>query len=92
MLDALALVTSIPLPESDTSTMPLNKEGFLVSSTMSLKRYLDERQQAKPRNTSEPQRDVDDEEIQQYTDLEFGFVLNGVFEFNNTETLFSFLV
>lgn len=81
VLDALALVTSIPLPESDTSTMPLNKEGFLAASTMSLKRYLDERQQAKQRRPDEAQHNVNDEEITQYTDLEFGFVLNGLFEF-----------
>lgn len=77
VLDALALVASIPLPDSDPSTMPLQKEGFLASSTMSLKRYLDERQQTKPRKSDERQRNLSDEEITQYTDLEFGFVLNG---------------
>lgn len=77
VLDALALVSSIPLPESDTSQMPLHKEGFLASSTMSLKRYLDERQQSKQKKPDERQSNINDEEITQYTDLEFEFELNG---------------
>lgn len=43
---------------------------------MSLKRYLDERQ-AKPKILDVKQRDIIDEEITQYTDLEFSFELNG---------------
>lgn len=42
---------------------------------MSLKRYLDERQ--KPKILENKQREISEEEITQYTDLEFGFVLNG---------------
>lgn len=44
---------------------------------MSLKRYLDERQ-AKPKILDVKQRDIIDEEITQYTDLEFSFELNGI--------------
>lgn len=45
---------------------------------MSLKRYLDERQQAKPKRPDNiKQRDISDEEITQYTDLEFSFELSG---------------
>lgn len=43
---------------------------------MSLKRYLDERQ-SKPKILENKQRDISEEEITQYTDLEFGFELNG---------------
>lgn len=79
VLDALALAMSIPLPESDTAPMPLNKdkENLLVASSMSLKRYLDERQSKPKKLDKSHQRDISDEEITQYTDLEFGFELNG---------------
>lgn len=76
VLDALALATSIPLPEADTAPMALNKESLLVASSMSLKRYLDERQ-SKPKILESKQRDISEGEITQYTDLEFGFELNG---------------
>lgn len=76
VLDALALAMSIPLPESETTQMSLNKESLLVASSLSLKRYLDERQ-LKPKKLDIKQRDISDEEITQYTDLEFGFELNG---------------
>lgn len=77
VLDALSLATSIPLPEGDIAPMPLNKEGLLHASSMSLKRYLDERQLAKPKRPEVKQRDALDEEITQYTDLEFAFELSG---------------
>lgn len=77
VLDALALAMSIPLPENETAPMPLNKESLLVASSMSLKRYLDERQSKPKKLDNSQQRDISDEEITQYTDLEFGFELNG---------------
>lgn len=77
VLDALSLATSIPLPEGETTPMALNKESLLVASSMSLKRYLDERQQSKPKRSDIKQREISDEEITQYTDLEFSFELNG---------------
>lgn len=52
-----------------------SQESLLVASSMSLKRYLDERQ--KPKILESKQREISEEEITQYTDLEFGFVLNG---------------
>lgn len=52
-----------------------SQESLLVASSMSLKRYLDERQ--KPKILENKQREISEEEITQYTDLEFGFVLNG---------------
>lgn len=78
VLDALSLGVSIPLPASDTAPMVLNKEHLLVASSMSLKRYLDERQ-SKPKKLDIKQRDISEEEITQYTELEFGFELNGNF-------------
>lgn len=97
VLDALALATSIPLPESDTAPMALNKESLLVASSMSLKRYLDERQ-SKPKILENKQREISEDEITQYTDLEFSFELNGQwggffiwpFRFNSNSNAFEF--
>lgn len=80
VLDALSLAASIPLPEGDVAEpMGLTKEGILHASSMSLKRYLDERQLVKPKRPEVKQRDALDEEITQYTDLEFAFELSGEF-------------
>lgn len=43
---------------------------------MSLKRYLDEKQQRKVKKPDTKKQDLS-EEIIQYTDLEFAFVMNG---------------
>lgn len=78
VLDALALITSIPLPEKDEVTpMPLNKDNLIVASSLSLKRFLDEKQQRKAKKPDVIQHDLS-EEIIQYTDLEFAFVMNGL--------------
>lgn len=78
VLDALSLGLSIPLPEGDTTPMALTKEGIIQASSMSLKKYLDDRQQAKPKRPEIKQRDTLDEEIIQYTDLEVAFELSQV--------------
>lgn len=77
VLDALSLATSIPLPESDIDSMSLTRDGILYASSISLKRYLDDRQLAKPKRPEVKQRETHDEEITQYTDLEFAFELSG---------------
>lgn len=90
VLDALALAMSIPLPESESAPIPLNKdkESLLVASSMSLKRYLDERQSKSKKLDNSKQRDITDEEITQYTDLEFAFELNGK-DFMNYQLMIS---
>lgn len=77
VLDAVALVLSIPLPEEEIAAMELTKEGIIATSSRSLLRYLDEKQQRKPKKPETKKREITDEEIIQYTDLEFSFVLNG---------------
>lgn len=52
------------------------QESLIAASSMSLKRYLDERQ-SKPKILEPKQREISDEEITQYTDLEFDFELSG---------------
>lgn len=54
----------------------VKQQSTLVSSSMSLKRYLDEKQQRKPKRPEHKRQELS-EEIVQYTDLEFAFVMNG---------------
>ncbi|XP_058837903.1 intermembrane lipid transfer protein Vps13 isoform X2 [Topomyia yanbarensis] len=80
VLEALSIVTSLPLPESDEpQPAPITKESNVFSSSLSLLKYLDDTQQkltkiqrpAENLNTS----DVVDGEIIQFIDLEVRFVL-----------------
>lgn len=74
ILQAIELVTSIPLPESDEplSQMPLNKESVLVSSSRSLMKFLDPEKNKKNKQPNSPPAS---DEIIQFTDLEANFVL-----------------
>lgn len=76
ILQAIELVTSIPLPESDEplSQMPLNKESVLVSSSRSLMKFLDPEKNKKNKQPNSPPSDLA-EEIIQFTDMEANFVL-----------------
>lgn len=77
VLDALDLALSIPLPVDDSlEPKPLAKDkgSALVSSSMSIKRFLDDNQFRKMRNKKEQPETQD---CTQFTDLEFGFVLHG---------------
>ncbi|XP_058466266.1 intermembrane lipid transfer protein Vps13 isoform X2 [Malaya genurostris] len=81
VLEALSIVTSLPLPESDQpQPAPIAKDSNVFSSSLSLLKYLDDTQQrltkiqrpAENLNTS----DVVDGEVVQFIDLEVKFVLN----------------
>ncbi|EAT37516.1 AAEL010508-PA [Aedes aegypti] len=81
VLEALSIVTSLPLPESDEiQPAPIAKDSNVFSSSLSLLKYLDEKQQ----KLTKIQRPVDnlntsdamDGEVVQFIDLEVRFVLN----------------
>ncbi|XP_055620155.1 intermembrane lipid transfer protein Vps13 isoform X3 [Toxorhynchites rutilus septentrionalis] len=81
VLEALTIVTGLPLPESDEiQPAPIAKDSNVFSSSLSLLKYLDEKQQ----KLSKMQRsadslttsDVVDGEVVQFIDLEVRFVLN----------------
>ncbi|XP_029725509.1 intermembrane lipid transfer protein Vps13 isoform X2 [Aedes albopictus] len=81
VLEALSIVTSLPLPESDEiQPAPIAKDSNVFSSSLSLLKYLDEKQQKLTKiqrpvenlNTS----DALDGEVVQFIDLEVRFVLN----------------
>ncbi|XP_065079310.1 intermembrane lipid transfer protein Vps13 isoform X3 [Ochlerotatus camptorhynchus] len=81
VLEALSIVTSLPLPESDEiQPAPIAKDNNVFSSSLSLLKYLDDKQQ----KLTKIQRPVDnlntsdalDGEVVQFIDLEVRFVLN----------------
>ncbi|XP_055538544.1 intermembrane lipid transfer protein Vps13 isoform X2 [Wyeomyia smithii] len=81
VLEALSIVTSLPLPESDEyQPAPIAKDSNVFSSSLSLLKYLDEKQQkltkiqrpAENLNVS----DAVDGEVVQFIDLEVRFVLS----------------
>lgn len=75
VLNAIDLALSIPLPVDDSlEPTPLGKDkaSGLVTSSMSLKRFLDENQFRKKKRE---QSEIHD--FTQFTDLEFAFVLHG---------------
>lgn len=78
VLDALDIGLSIPLPvDNSLEPKPLGRDkgSGVVSSSMSIKRFLDDNQFLKKRN----KKDVVEvkQDVTQFTDLEFGFVLHG---------------
>lgn len=74
-LEALSLVTSIPLPQNDEPVAaPTLKRDSIMSSTLSLKKYLEDRHK-KPKK---PEGIEIGEEIVQYTDMEVHFELQEV--------------
>lgn len=78
VLDALDLALSIPLPVDDTiEPKPLakNKGSSVFSSSMSIKRFLDDNQFRKSFSNKKEQPEAQD--CTQFTDLEFAFVLHG---------------
>ncbi|XP_055612800.1 intermembrane lipid transfer protein Vps13-like, partial [Uranotaenia lowii] len=82
VLEALSIVSSLPLPDSDEDVQPapISKDTNVFGSSLSLLKYLDEQQQKLTKiqrpvenlNTS----DMVDGEVVQFTDLEVRFVLN----------------
>ncbi|XP_039442815.1 intermembrane lipid transfer protein Vps13 isoform X7 [Culex pipiens pallens] len=82
VLEALSIVTSLPLPESDIEIQPapIAKDSNVFSSSLSLLKYLDEKQQKltkiqRPADTLSTSDSVDGEVVQ-FIDLEVNFVLN----------------
>lgn len=77
VLDALDLALSIPLPVDDSlEPKPLTKDrsSTLVTSSMSIKRFLEDNQFRKMRQKKEQPEAAD---LTQFTSLEFAFVLHG---------------
>lgn len=81
VLDILLILTSLPLPESDEEIVvkPLTKDSNLIGSSLSLLKFLDEKQQMLTKRKDQPKEDIDvTDDVVQFTDLEAYFLLNEI--------------
>uniref|UniRef100_A0A182IQ42 Vacuolar protein sorting-associated protein 13 n=1 Tax=Anopheles atroparvus TaxID=41427 RepID=A0A182IQ42_ANOAO len=82
VLEVLSIVSSIPLPESDEQLQPapIAKDSNVFSSSLSLLKYLDEKQVKLPKLGRSPEAlnpaDVVDGDVIQFTDMEVKFELH----------------
>jgi vacuolar protein sorting-associated protein 13A/C len=83
VLELLSIITTLPLPESDeiVEQKPLARESNLLGSSLSLLKYLDEKQQMltkKSEGSAENAQDATDGTVVQFTELEAYFILNEI--------------
>uniref|UniRef100_A0A182TV09 Vacuolar protein sorting-associated protein 13 n=1 Tax=Anopheles melas TaxID=34690 RepID=A0A182TV09_9DIPT len=82
VLEVLSIVSSIPLPESDEQLQPapIAKDSNVFSSSLSLLKYLDEKQVKLPKIHRPPEAlnpaDAVDGDVVQFTDMEIKFELH----------------
>uniref|UniRef100_A0A182VBQ3 Vacuolar protein sorting-associated protein 13 n=1 Tax=Anopheles merus TaxID=30066 RepID=A0A182VBQ3_ANOME len=82
VLEVLSIVSSIPLPESDEQLqpVPIAKDSNVFSSSLSLLKYLDEKQVKLPKIHRPPEAlnpaDAVDGDVVQFTDMEIKFELH----------------
>ncbi|XP_053672745.1 intermembrane lipid transfer protein Vps13 [Anopheles nili] len=82
VLEVLSIVSSIPLPESNeqVQSAPIAKDSNVFSSSLSLLKYLDERQVKLPKIHRHPEvlnpSDTVDGDVVQFTDMEIKFELH----------------
>lgn len=83
VLELLSILTTLPLPESEEEVVVLkqiSKEGNLLGSSLSLLKFLDEKQQILTKKSElaiENQQDVTDGVVQ-FTELEAFFILHEI--------------
>jgi vacuolar protein sorting-associated protein 13A/C len=80
VMDAYSIVTSLPLPENEeVQPKLLNKESNILSSSLSLLKFLDEKQKTISLSNKSEKPASDDlvDELVQFTDLEIKLVMSG---------------
>lgn len=81
VLDVLSILTTLPLPESDVKVepIPLTKDLNIVGSSMSLLRFLDEKQKNLQKRLDPPPENLDTTDgVVQFTEVEAYFVLKEI--------------
>lgn len=81
ILDVLSIIATLPLPESNEEIVakPMSKELNLVGSSLSLLKFLDEKQQKLQKRLDPPPENVDiTDGVVQFTELEAYFVLKEI--------------
>lgn len=80
VLDVLSIITTLPMPESEEVVVrPMSKELNLVGSSLSLLKFLDEKQQKLQKRIDPPPEALDvTDGVVQFTELEAYFVLEEI--------------
>jgi vacuolar protein sorting-associated protein 13A/C len=81
VMDVLSIITTLPLPESNEEIVmkPMSKELNIVGSSLSLLKYLDEKQQKLQKKLEPPPDNFDSTDgVVQFTELEAYFVLKEI--------------
>lgn len=81
VLDVLSIIATLPLPESNEEIVvkPITKEQNIIGSSLSLLKFLDEKQQKLQKRFDPPPENIDAVDgVVQFTELEAYFVLNEV--------------
>lgn len=81
VLDVLSIIATLPLPESNEEVIakPMSKELNFVGSSLSLLKFLDEKQQKLQKRLDTPPENIDvTDGVVQFTELEAYFVLKEI--------------
>lgn len=82
VLELLSIVTTLPLPESEAEVIvskPITKESNLLSSSLSILKFLDDKNQLLNKKSSEVKESVDiTDGVVQFTELEAHFELKEI--------------
>lgn len=80
ILDVLSIVTTLPMPESEEiPAKPLTKDINIIGSSLSLLKFLDEKQQKLQKRLDPPPESQDlTDSVVQFTELEAYFVLEEI--------------
>ena len=80
VLDVLSIITTLPMPESEEIiAKPLTKELNLVGSSLSLLKFLDDKQQKLQKRSEPPPEALDvTDGVVQFTELEAFFILEEI--------------
>lgn len=81
VLDVLSIITTLPMPESEEpeASKPLTKDIGIVGSSLSLLKFLDERQQKLQKRLDPPPESQDiTDGVVQFTEVEAYFILEEI--------------
>lgn len=80
ILSILSILTTLPLPESEepVAAKPISKESNILGSSLSLLKFLDEKQQLLQKKPSVADNIDMTDDVVQFIDLEANFVLNEI--------------
>lgn len=79
VLDVLSIITTLPMPEcEEVPIKPMSKELDIVGSSLSLLKFLDEKQQKLQKRLDPPPETLDVDGVVQFTEVEAYFILEEI--------------